>query len=172
VAATSNPLRSNEANVTELRPDLTEENRRLRATVDEMQLRLAELEKLADCDTLTPLPNRRAFVREVERVLRQVERYGTPAALLYVDVNSLKSINDRFGTPRATPLCATSPGRSPTSSGRPISSHASAVTSSASYSTIWTARRRRIRPSALPSASPTCRSAPAGATSWSASPRA
>jgi len=97
VAATSNPLRSNEANVTELRPDLAEENRRLRATVDEMQLRLAELEKLADCDTLTPLPNRRAFVREVERVLRQVERYGTPAALLYVDVNSLKSINDRFG---------------------------------------------------------------------------
>jgi len=90
-------MRGNEANVTELRPDLSEENRRLRATVDEMQLRLTELEKLADCDTLTPLPNRRAFVREVERVLRQVERYGTPAALLYVDVNSLKSINDRFG---------------------------------------------------------------------------
>jgi len=97
VAASINPLRSNEANLTELRPDLSEENRRLRATVDEMQIRLTELEKLADCDTLTPLPNRRAFVREVERVLRQVERYGTPAALLYVDVNSLKSINDRFG---------------------------------------------------------------------------
>ncbi len=97
MAATIKPLRSDEANVTELRPDLAEENRRLRATVDEMQLRLAELEKLADCDTLTPLPNRRAFLREVERVLRQVERYGTPAALLYVDVNSLKSINDRFG---------------------------------------------------------------------------
>lgn len=97
MAATSNSMRSNEAKVTELRPDLSEENRRLRATVDEMQLRLTELEKLADCDTLTPLPNRRAFVREVERVLRQVERYGTPAALLYVDVNSLKSINDRFG---------------------------------------------------------------------------
>lgn len=83
--------------MTELRPDLAEENRRLRITVDEMQLRLSELEKLADCDTLTPLPNRRAFLREVERVLRQVERYGTPAALLYVDVNSLKGINDRFG---------------------------------------------------------------------------
>lgn len=102
MAATINSLRnsdgrSTEANVTELRPDLAEENRRLRATIDEMQGRLSELEKLADCDTLTPLPNRRAFLREVERVLRQVERYGTPAALLYVDVNSLKGVNDRFG---------------------------------------------------------------------------
>lgn len=91
------PMRSDHPTVTEFRPDLSEENRRLRATLDEMQGRLQELEKLADCDTLTPLPNRRAFLREVERVLRQVERYGTPAALLYVDVNSLKGINDRFG---------------------------------------------------------------------------
>ena len=97
VAATINPVRGSEGGVTSLRPDLAEENRRLRATIDEMQARLRELEKLADGDTLTPLPNRRAFHREVERVLRQVERYGTPAALLYVDVNSLKSINDRFG---------------------------------------------------------------------------
>lgn len=102
MAATIKPVRSEptgleEALVTELRPDLLDENRRLRATLDEMQARVRELEKLADCDTLTPLPNRRAFLREVERVLRQVERYGTPAALLYVDVNSLKSINDRFG---------------------------------------------------------------------------
>ncbi len=101
MAATINPLRTDvsqaEAKVTDLRPDLAEENRRLRASIDEMQVRLQELEKLADCDTLTPLPNRRAFLREVERVLRQVERYGTPAALLYVDVNSLKGINDRFG---------------------------------------------------------------------------
>ncbi len=102
MAATINPLRSDalrqqEGNVTDLRPDLAEENRRLRASIDEMQIRLQELEKLADCDTLTPLPNRRAFLREVGRVLRQVERYGTPAALLYVDVNSLKGINDCFG---------------------------------------------------------------------------
>jgi len=97
VSATTNPLRTEEGRVTELRHDLADENRRLRATLDAMQARVEELEKLADCDTLTPLPNRRAFLREVERVLRHIERYATPAALLYVDVNSLKSINDRFG---------------------------------------------------------------------------
>lgn len=78
-------------------PDLAEENARLRATLAEMRLRLAELERLADCDTLTPLPNRRAFMREVARVVAQSERYGTPAALLYVDVDQLKAINDRYG---------------------------------------------------------------------------
>jgi len=78
-------------------PDIHEENRQLRATVAEMQARLAELEHLADCDTLTPLPNRRAFIREVGRVVGHCERYGTPAALLYVDVDQLKSINDDHG---------------------------------------------------------------------------
>ena len=77
--------------------DLLEENRRLRTTLEEMRARLTELERLADCDTLTPLPNRRAFLREVERVVGQSQRYGTPAALLYVDVDQLKAINDRYG---------------------------------------------------------------------------
>ena len=62
-----------------------------------MRDQLTELERLANCDTLTPLPNRRAFLREVERVVGQVERYGTPAAILYVDVDQLKAINDRYG---------------------------------------------------------------------------
>jgi diguanylate cyclase (GGDEF)-like protein len=76
---------------------LLAENEGLRAALDEMRARVEELERLADTDTLTPLPNRRVFVREVERVSRQVARYGTPAAVMFVDVNALKAINDAHG---------------------------------------------------------------------------
>jgi diguanylate cyclase (GGDEF)-like protein len=48
-------------------------------------------------DTLTPLPNRRRFLRELERVTANAKRHGTPAAVLYVDLDSLKAINDRHG---------------------------------------------------------------------------
>lgn len=64
-----------------------------------MERRLSELEHLADSDTLTPLPNRRAFHREVARVVRAVARYGTPAAVLFVDLDGLKAINDAYGHP-------------------------------------------------------------------------
>jgi diguanylate cyclase (GGDEF)-like protein len=76
---------------------LLAENEGLRAALDAMRTRVEELERLADSDTLTPLPNRRVFVREVERVSRHVARYGTPAAVMFIDVNALKSINDAHG---------------------------------------------------------------------------
>lgn len=76
---------------------LREENEALKAALEDMRARVAELEHLADTDTLVPLPNRRAFVREVERVIHQIGRYGTPAALLYVDLVGLKRVNDAHG---------------------------------------------------------------------------
>jgi diguanylate cyclase (GGDEF)-like protein len=76
---------------------LAERNALLRASLSEMRARNFELEKLADRDTLTPLPNRRRFVEELERVAEQVKRYGTSAVVLYVDVDNLKAINDRHG---------------------------------------------------------------------------
>ena len=79
------------------RQQLRAENAALREEVDALRARLADVERLADSDTLTPLPNRRVFVREVERVARQVARYGGAAAVLFVDVDALKSINDAHG---------------------------------------------------------------------------
>ncbi len=76
---------------------LLAENEGLRVALDEMRARVGDLERLADSDTLTPLPNRRFFVREVERVTRHVARYDTPAAVMFVDVNALKAINDAHG---------------------------------------------------------------------------
>jgi diguanylate cyclase (GGDEF)-like protein len=76
---------------------LADENALLRASLAEMRERLQDLEQVADSDTLTPLPNRRRFLVELERVVSQANRHGTPAAILYVDLDSLKAINDRHG---------------------------------------------------------------------------
>ena len=76
---------------------LADENALLRASLAEMRDRLTQLEALADTDTLTPLPNRRRFLRELERAVAQANRHATPAAMLYIDLDSLKTINDRHG---------------------------------------------------------------------------
>jgi Diguanylate cyclase, GGDEF domain len=61
------------------------------------QRRLLELERLADEDALAPISNRRAFLRDLARTIKYVERYGAACSLLYFDVNGLKSINDTHG---------------------------------------------------------------------------
>lgn len=77
--------------------ELADRNTLLRASLAEMRARIFELQQLADRDTLTPLPNRRRFLDELERVTASAQRHGTPAALLYVDVDNLKAINDAHG---------------------------------------------------------------------------
>jgi len=69
----------------------------LRGEVGRLKGRLAEVEGLADRDVLTPLLNRRAFVRELHRVAAFAARYGSPASLVYFDLDGFKSVNDRFG---------------------------------------------------------------------------
>jgi diguanylate cyclase (GGDEF)-like protein len=76
---------------------IIEENARLHAALLEMRSRIAELEQLADTDTLTPLPNRRAFMRRLESVVQYAARHDTPAAVLYIDLDGLKRINDDHG---------------------------------------------------------------------------
>jgi diguanylate cyclase (GGDEF)-like protein len=69
----------------------------LRTEVGRLKARLTEAEGLADRDALTPLLNRRAFVRELSRVRNLAERYGAPASLVYFDLDGFKAINDRLG---------------------------------------------------------------------------
>jgi diguanylate cyclase (GGDEF)-like protein/PAS domain S-box-containing protein len=57
----------------------------------------SQLEHLADHDPLTGLYNRRRFARELARQLAYARRYGGRGAVLMVDVDDLKRINDRFG---------------------------------------------------------------------------
>src|SRR5215510_13086233 len=70
---------------------------RLAAERDALAEKLAVAEDLADRDTLTPTLNRRAFIRELHRTMSEVERYKTPAAVLYVDLDGFKALNDCYG---------------------------------------------------------------------------
>jgi len=69
----------------------------LRGEVARLKARLAEAEGLADRDALTPLLNRRALLRELNRVRTFAQRYGAPASLVYFDLDGFKAVNDRFG---------------------------------------------------------------------------
>ena len=76
---------------------LNSENMALRRELRALLLQIGELERLADSDTLTPLLNRRAFLREVERGIARVARHGTPVAVMIADLDGLKAINDGAG---------------------------------------------------------------------------
>ena len=69
----------------------------LRGEVGRLKARLGQAEELADRDTLTPLLNRRAFVRELARARTFAQRYGAAASLVYFDLDGFKAINDRRG---------------------------------------------------------------------------
>ncbi len=70
---------------------------RLRQELAHAQARLEDVERAADQDQLLPLLNRRAFVRELTRHIGFAARYGTPASLVYFDLDGFKRINDTFG---------------------------------------------------------------------------
>lgn len=76
---------------------LTDENSLLRAALAEARARLGEAEETTGRDPLTFLLDPRQFARELERVLSQASRHGTPAALISVDLKDLKAINEGHG---------------------------------------------------------------------------
>jgi GGDEF domain-containing protein len=57
----------------------------------------AELEFLARHDSLTGLMNRRAFAERLEGALARCRRYGRRAALLAIDLDGFKPVNDAHG---------------------------------------------------------------------------
>jgi len=56
-----------------------------------------ELRTLAHKDFLTGTLTRRAFTESAERLIQQLERSGESAALLVLDIDHFKRVNDRFG---------------------------------------------------------------------------
>jgi len=71
----------------------------LRAKIAQLQERVRQLDALAHQDSLINLPNRRGFMRALERFIDRAGRYGEHSAMLYVDLDGLKMINDSFGHP-------------------------------------------------------------------------
>ena len=61
--------------------------------------RMERLRSEADLDHLTGLANRRRFRVSLNREVERWRRYGVPCALLLLDIDHMKAINDRFGHP-------------------------------------------------------------------------
>ena len=78
---------------------LMEEVARLRDELNGSRGRIEHLERLADQDSLVPVYNRRAFLRELTRAISMTKRYGSPSTVLYFDVDNMKHINDTYGHP-------------------------------------------------------------------------
>ena len=57
----------------------------------------AELRRLATTDVLTGVDNRRSFMEKAEHELRRAQRYSNPFAMIMVDIDFFKSINDKYG---------------------------------------------------------------------------
>ena len=92
-ASRAAPVRSVPAELAALLAEIE----RLQAALRAEQVRVKELEATVDIDPLTGVFNRRGFDRELRRSLAYVKRYWTRAALVYVDLDGFKSVNDRHG---------------------------------------------------------------------------
>jgi diguanylate cyclase (GGDEF)-like protein len=71
--------------------------RRLEQAVDDAQRASRALEQLALYDGLTGLPNRSGFLEALERALEQARRRTVRGALLFIDLDHFKNVNDTRG---------------------------------------------------------------------------
>ena len=74
--------------------ELQEELQRKAAALERANL---ELERLANQDGLTGLPNRRSFFARLEIEFHRSRRFGNSLALLMLDIDHFKNFNDSYG---------------------------------------------------------------------------
>jgi diguanylate cyclase (GGDEF)-like protein len=69
----------------------------LKKQIEKQRSVIVSLKKDAMSDPLTNLVNRRVFEKELHRSISVAKRYGRQSALLMVDVNKFKEVNDTYG---------------------------------------------------------------------------
>ncbi len=72
-------------------------NRRLRHEIRQRHVAEKKLEKIAYHDSLTGLPNRILFSDRLDNSIAQVKRNGLMLAVVYLDLDGFKPINDIYG---------------------------------------------------------------------------
>src|SRR5690606_32505849 len=77
---------------------------RASSAFNSLKRQAARLRYLAYYDPLTSLPNRRSFNEQLNRLLKRSQRHKTSAALLFIDLDHFKRINDSIGHARGDSL--------------------------------------------------------------------
>ncbi len=77
--------------------ELLDEIAQLKGRIERLEELVDHLDQLAHRDALVPLANRRGMLRELEAMIAKHERHDVPAAVLFVDLDGLKVLNDNFG---------------------------------------------------------------------------
>jgi len=71
--------------------------REIRVQMDELRSKQHELTHLASHDGLTGLPNRMLFMQKLEEAIDRARVSGERLAVLFIDLNRFKQINDQYG---------------------------------------------------------------------------
>ena len=70
---------------------------RIKTLTDQLEKANVQLEELAVTDPLTTLRNRRYLYQELEREFNRARRYGHPLAVMMLDIDHFKRVNDTWG---------------------------------------------------------------------------
>ena len=82
-----------ESELAETKTDLAE----VRDDLSKSQVKEEEAQQIALQDALTGLPNRLSFEQRLDHGLIQAKRHGWGLAVLFIDIDKFKSINDSYG---------------------------------------------------------------------------
>ncbi|MEJ2406760.1 MAG: EAL domain-containing protein [Candidatus Thiodiazotropha sp.] len=99
----ANPLLDDQGNITgiiESGRDITD----YLGVLEQLRLKESRLEHIAHHDPLTGLPNRLLFVDRLEQAIIKAKRAQNLIALLFIDLDRFKEINDSFGHPTGDEL--------------------------------------------------------------------
>jgi diguanylate cyclase (GGDEF)-like protein len=65
--------------------------------ITDIARKTSELQRMAQYDDLTGLPNRNLFTEQLARAIGRSQRKSAPLAVLFVDIDRFKSVNDTLG---------------------------------------------------------------------------
>ncbi len=100
-----------ERRVAERTAALSDANRRLRHEIAERQRTQAELRHVAHHDALTELPNRRRFLERLQAAVEGARRGDQRFAVLFIDLDRFKHVNDSLGHAAGDELLRETAGR-------------------------------------------------------------